>query len=111
MGMVNIAWGRHKSFMESISAAFNAASSFAREFFSVLGEQRPDRSHLLRVWQWSLCNAADPAALNRPLNDPGFALDHFGVKLFNIAENVQTKAGQALAGQRARTMRSFVSTP
>ncbi len=97
--------------MKSISTAFNEASGFAREFFSVLGEQGNDRSHLLRVWQWSFCNAADPAALNCPFNDQAFALDHLGVKLFNIAENVQTKAGQALAGRRTRTMRSFASTP
>ena len=57
-----------------------------------------------------LCNAADPAAPDRPLNNQAFTLGHFGVKLFNIAENIQIKAGQALADQRTRTMQSFVST-
>jgi uncharacterized protein len=56
----------------------------------------------------SLYDPQDPSAVDRVLDDRTFALDHFGVKLFNLAENFQTKAGRALAEQRTRTMRDFV---
>jgi uncharacterized protein len=56
----------------------------------------------------SLYDPVDPSAANRPLDDRTYALDHFGVKLFTVAENFQTKAGQDLAEQRTRTMRDFV---
>ena len=52
----------------------------------------------------------DPAAANRPLNDQTFALDHFGAKLFKIAGDFQTKAGQDLANARSQTMRVFVDS-
>jgi uncharacterized protein len=55
-----------------------------------------------------LYDPADPSAANRDLDDATFALDHFGAKLFKVAENFQTKAGQALAEDRARTMHGFV---
>lgn len=55
-----------------------------------------------------LYDADDPAAKARPLNDRAFALDHFGAKLFQVAENFQTRTGQELADARARTMRAFV---
>jgi uncharacterized protein len=56
----------------------------------------------------SLYDPSDPSGKNRVLNDGAFALDHFGAKLFQVAENFQTKTGQALADSRARTMREFV---
>jgi uncharacterized protein len=56
-----------------------------------------------------LYEPADPAAMTRPLNDQTYALDHFGMKLFRIAGNFQTKTGQALADERTRTMRLYVS--
>jgi uncharacterized protein len=56
----------------------------------------------------SLYDPADPPAANRELDDRHFALDHFGTKLFKVAENFQTKAGQVLAEERTRTMRGFV---
>jgi uncharacterized protein len=56
----------------------------------------------------SLYDPTDPQAVNRDLDDRTFALDHFGVKLFKVAENFQTKAGQALADSRTRTMRDYV---
>ncbi len=49
----------------------------------------------------------DAAATRRPLDDQRFALDHFGAKLFKVAGNFQTAAGQALADERTRTMRAF----
>jgi uncharacterized protein len=54
-----------------------------------------------------LYDPADPTAVNRELDDRVFALDHFGVKLFQVAGNFQTKSGQALAEARTRTMRDF----
>jgi uncharacterized protein len=56
----------------------------------------------------SLYDSADPAAAHRELDDRRFALDHFGAKLFRIAANFQTKAGQALADERTRAMQGFV---
>jgi uncharacterized protein len=56
----------------------------------------------------SLYDPADPQAANRNLDDRSYALDHFGAKLFKIAGNFQTKAGQALADVRTRTMQDFV---
>jgi uncharacterized protein len=55
-----------------------------------------------------LYDPIDPPAANRHLDDRCFALDHFGAKLFKVAGNFQTKAGQALAEARTRTMRDFV---
>ncbi|MDR3530890.1 MAG: HD domain-containing protein [Rhodopila sp.] len=56
----------------------------------------------------SLYDPDDPGAANRPLDDQTFALDHFGAKLFQVAGNFQTKAGQALAAERTRVMHGFV---
>ncbi|HET6306495.1 MAG TPA: HD domain-containing protein [Rhodopila sp.] len=56
----------------------------------------------------SLYDPADPLAADRTLDDRRFALDHFGAKLFRIAGNFQTPAGQALAEARTRTMQAFV---
>jgi uncharacterized protein len=55
-----------------------------------------------------LYDPSDPAAKSRTLDDAAFALDHFGAKLFKVADNFQTKTGQALADARTRTMREFV---
>jgi uncharacterized protein len=57
-----------------------------------------------------LYSADDPAATRRPLDDQRFALDHFGAKLFKVAGNFQTAAGQALADERSRTVRAFFDT-
>jgi uncharacterized protein len=56
----------------------------------------------------SLYDPSDPQATERDLDDRRFALDHFDAKLFKIAGNFQTKAGQALAEARTGTMRDFV---
>jgi uncharacterized protein len=58
----------------------------------------------------ALYDPEDPQAVRRDLDDRHFALDHFGAKLFKVAENFQTKAGQALADARSHTMRRFVTT-
>ncbi len=58
----------------------------------------------------SLYDPGDPPAAKRDLNDGRFARDHFAAKLFKIGKEFQTKAGQALADGRARSMRDFVRT-
>ncbi len=55
----------------------------------------------------ALYHSDDPAGRERPLDDQSFALDHFGAKLFKLADNFQTAAGRALAAERTRTMRDF----
>lgn len=52
-------------------------------------------------------DAADPMALNRPLDDKRFALDHIQVKLARIAETMQTATGRAIAAERLEWMESF----
>ena len=49
----------------------------------------------------------DPAATARPLDDQAFALDHFGAKLFKVADHFQTATGRRMAAARARTMDDF----
>jgi uncharacterized protein len=55
-----------------------------------------------------LYDPSDPEAVHRELDDRTFALDHFGAKLFKVAGNFQTAAGQALADARTRTTHEFV---
>lgn len=57
----------------------------------------------------SLYEPADPEAVARPLDDRRYALDHFGAKLFRVADGFLTPAGQAMAQQRTATMRAFVA--
>jgi uncharacterized protein len=47
-----------------------------------------------------LYDPADPLAKHRPLDDKSFAIDHFEVKLFKLADGFQTEAGRALATER-----------
>lgn len=47
-----------------------------------------------------LYDPVDPLAKERPLDDKNFAIDHFEVKLFKLADGFQTEAGRALAGER-----------
>jgi uncharacterized protein len=54
-----------------------------------------------------LLDEADPLAQSRPLNDRAFALDHLEVKLFRIAETMQTAAGRRRAEARVKIMRDF----
>jgi uncharacterized protein len=58
----------------------------------------------------SLYSPDDPIGDHRTLDDRQFALDHFHVKLFRIADNFQTTAGQAMAAERRQTMLDFVRT-
>lgn len=54
-----------------------------------------------------LFDAADPMALNRPLDDKRFSLDHLEVKLFPIALTMRTGVGREMAQARVEWMRSF----
>lgn len=49
----------------------------------------------------------DPMALQRPLDDKRFALDHLEVKLLGLPATMQTRAGRAMAEERAEWMMSF----
>lgn len=54
-----------------------------------------------------LCCPDDPMALDRPLDDRRFALDHLEVKLLRLPDSMQTATGRALAEERAEWMMSF----
>lgn len=54
-----------------------------------------------------LFDAEDPMALHRALDDRRFALDHLEVKLFRVADTMQTVTGRAMAAERAEWMGSF----
>jgi uncharacterized protein len=47
-----------------------------------------------------LYDPADPLAKERPLDDKAFAIDHFEIKLFKLADGFQTVTGRALAAER-----------
>ncbi|TVZ64606.1 uncharacterized protein BCL32_4867 [Rhizobium mongolense USDA 1844] len=51
----------------------------------------------------------DPAAERRPLDDRRYAIDHFQTKLFKLAEGFQTVAGRALAAERDKRLRDFLT--
>lgn len=50
----------------------------------------------------------DPLAKDRPLDDKAWMLDHYFVKLFKIAEMLQTTSAKKLAEQRVHFMKQFV---
>jgi uncharacterized protein len=58
----------------------------------------------------SLYDAGDFDAANRELDDQRYAIDHFRVKLFPVAEGFHTRAGQAMAVERSAVMRRFVDS-
>ena len=55
----------------------------------------------------ALFDQTDPMALNRPLDDRAFALDHFETKLLRLPDIMQTATGRAMAEERADWMMSF----
>ncbi len=55
----------------------------------------------------ALFDADDPMALDRALDDKRYALDHLEVKLFPVAEAMQTATGRQMAQERADWMASF----
>jgi uncharacterized protein len=52
-----------------------------------------------------LYDPLDPLGENRPLDDKAFAIDHFEVKLFKLADGFQTTAGARMAGERTERLR------
>ena len=55
-----------------------------------------------------LYDVLDPLAENRPLNDKAFAIDHFPVKLFKLADGFQTATGRTLAAERHDRLQSVL---
>lgn len=54
-----------------------------------------------------LYDPLDPLAERRPLDDKAFAIDHFEVKLFKLADGFQTAAGARMAGERTERLRAI----
>jgi uncharacterized protein len=56
----------------------------------------------------SYYDPADPLSRSRPLDDRRFSLDHFEVKLFKLADGMNTEFGKKEGQRRAVFMRAFV---
>ncbi len=50
----------------------------------------------------------DPLAKHRPLDDLQYALDHFFVKLYKVADSMQTAAGLEMAKKRRKYLEGYV---
>ncbi len=50
----------------------------------------------------------DPLARHRQLDDMQYALDHFFVKLYKVADSMQTNAGREMAKQRRKYLERYV---
>ena len=55
-----------------------------------------------------LYHPADPWAENRNLDDKSYSVDHFPVKLFKLADMMQTSAGKKEAQRRTAFMQSWL---
>jgi uncharacterized protein len=53
--------------------------------------------------------ADDPMGATRALDDREYALDHFAVKLFRVAESLRTESGRAEGRRRADFLRTYVA--
>lgn len=58
--------------------------------------------------QRSLFDPHDPLAKHRPLDDLQYALDHFFVKLYRVADSMQTAAGREMARARRAVLERYV---
>ncbi len=58
--------------------------------------------------QRAMFDPFDPLARHRPLDDLAYALDHFFVKLYKVADSMQTKSGRAMALQRRHVLERYV---
>jgi uncharacterized protein len=54
-----------------------------------------------------LAHGSDPLALDRPLDDQAYSLDHIAVKLARLPGMMQTAAGRRLGEQRLATLTAF----
>ncbi|WP_299748568.1 HD domain-containing protein [uncultured Tateyamaria sp.] len=57
-----------------------------------------------------LVEGNDPLAETRALDDAAFALDHFRVKLFGVADTLNTAPARGMAAERVAFMRVFQET-
>ncbi len=57
----------------------------------------------------ALAHGSDPLALDRPLNDKSYSLDHIEAKLARLPGMMQTDAGRRLAEDRLATLTAFRS--
>jgi uncharacterized protein len=55
----------------------------------------------------ALAHGSDPLALERPLNDQAYSLDHIPAKLAKLPGMMQTEAGRRLAEQRLALLEDF----
>ncbi|MEM6760108.1 MAG: HD domain-containing protein [Pseudomonadota bacterium] len=56
-----------------------------------------------------LVHGADPLAAARDLDDRAYALDHFSLKLWQVADGMNTAPARAMAHERVMRMRRFVA--
>lgn len=54
-------------------------------------------------------HADEPLPENRPADDTAYAIDHFYVKLFRVAESLKTPAARRMGAKRADFMRQYLS--
>jgi uncharacterized protein len=57
----------------------------------------------------ALAHGSDPLALDRPLDDKSYSLDHIDAKLARLPGMMQTEAGRKLADQRLAILTDFRS--
>ncbi|MEH6646556.1 hypothetical protein [Sulfitobacter sp.] len=55
----------------------------------------------------ALFHGGDPLAQSRALDDRAYALDHFEVKLFRVADTLNTATAREMAQKRVAFMKSF----
>lgn len=60
--------------------------------------------------QRAMFDPHDPLARHRPLDDQAYALDHFFIKLYKVADNMQTPAGHRMAIKRRQFLEEYVVT-
>jgi uncharacterized protein len=56
----------------------------------------------------ALYDPADPLGENRPLDDRAFAIDHFEIKLFKLANGFRTETGRQMARQRHERLKQVL---
>ncbi len=57
----------------------------------------------------ALFHPSDPLAVERPLDDSQYTLDHFYVKLLKIKDNLHTQAAKREAEKRTEFMQGFIA--
>ncbi len=57
----------------------------------------------------SIVNMADPFAVDRPLDDLNYAVDHFYRKLLTLCDKMYTKTGRRMAEQRHVFLETFLT--